>query len=75
MGTAGAGSGGRTGTGGASSGGDTSNGGDTGSGGDGAPVPLDSFSILFAKMDMLYTVARTGEMVETTFDFGGNAAG
>jgi type VI secretion system secreted protein Hcp len=34
-----------------------------------APVPEDQFSINFVKIDFLYTVARTGEMVETTFDF------
>ena len=37
-------------------------------GGD-APVPEDQFSLNFVKIDFLYTVARTGEQVETTFDF------
>jgi len=30
----------------------------------------DSFTLNFAKIDFLYTVAKTGEMVETAFDFG-----
>jgi type VI secretion system secreted protein Hcp len=37
-------------------------------GGD-APVPTDQFSLNFAKIDFLYTQPRTGEVVETTFDF------
>jgi type VI secretion system secreted protein Hcp len=31
--------------------------------------PTDQFSINFAKIDFLYTVLKTGEMVEATFDF------
>jgi type VI secretion system secreted protein Hcp len=31
--------------------------------------PVDQFSLNFVKIDFLYTVQRTGEMVETTFDF------
>jgi type VI secretion system secreted protein Hcp len=34
-----------------------------------APVPEDAFSLNFVKIDFLYTVARTGEQVETSFDF------
>ena len=30
--------------------------------------PVDTVSITFAKIDFLYTVQRTGETVETTFD-------
>jgi type VI secretion system secreted protein Hcp len=37
-------------------------------GGD-ADVPTDQFSLNFAKIDFLYTQPRTGETVETTFDF------
>jgi len=33
--------------------------------------PEDQFSLNFVKIDFLYTVAKTGETVETTFDFGG----
>lgn len=36
-----------------------------------APVPEDQFSLNFAKLDMLYTVARTGETVEASVDFVG----
>jgi type VI secretion system secreted protein Hcp len=36
-----------------------------------APVPEDQFSLNFVKMDVLYTVARTGEMIETSVDFRG----
>jgi type VI secretion system secreted protein Hcp len=36
--------------------------------------PEDQFSLNFTKIDFLYTVQRTGETVETAFDFG-NAAG
>ena len=36
-------------------------------------VPTDQFSLNFVKIDFLYTVARTGEMVETLFAFGGGA--
>jgi type VI secretion system secreted protein Hcp len=32
-------------------------------------LPEDQFSIAFDKIDFLYTVSRTGEMVETSFDF------
>jgi type VI secretion system secreted protein Hcp len=46
-----------------------------GAAGGAAPVPDDQFSINFVKLDFLYTVARTGEMVETSFDFSGNLAG
>jgi type VI secretion system secreted protein Hcp len=38
-----------------------------GSAGDGNPE--DQFSLNFVKMDFLYTVARTGETVETSIDF------
>ena len=31
--------------------------------------PEESVSLAFAKMDILYTVQRTGETVETSFDF------
>ena len=34
-----------------------------------AQVPDDTFSLNFAKVDFLYTSPRTGELVETTFDF------
>ena len=37
-----------------------------------AAVPTDQFSLNFAKIDFLYTVARTGEQIETTFDFSAN---
>ena len=40
-----------------------------------AAVPEDSFSLNFAKIDFLYTSARTGEVVETTFDFAANITG
>jgi type VI secretion system secreted protein Hcp len=46
-----------------------------GAGGGDSPVPEDQFSLNFVKIDFLYTVARTGEMVETTFDFSGNPTG
>ena len=32
--------------------------------------PEDQFSLNFVKIDFLYTVQRTGEMVETAFDAG-----
>jgi type VI secretion system secreted protein Hcp len=32
--------------------------------------PEDSFTLNFHKIDFLYAVAKTGEMVEATFDFG-----
>ena len=38
----------------------------------GADLPEDSFSLVFAKIDFLYTVARTGETVETAFDLREN---
>jgi len=41
-----------------------------GSGGGEAPVPEDQFSLNFTKIDFLYTQQRTGEVVETAFDFG-----
>jgi type VI secretion system secreted protein Hcp len=42
----------------------------TGGSADGeAPVPQDDFSLNFVKIDFLYTQPRTGEQVETTFDF------
>ena len=34
----------------------------------GEDVPTDEFSLNFVKIDFLYTVARTGETVETSFD-------
>jgi len=34
-------------------------------------LPLDEFSLNFVKIDFLYTVAKTGETVETIFDQGG----
>jgi type VI secretion system secreted protein Hcp len=34
--------------------------------------PEDQFSLNFVKIDFLYTVQRTGETVETTFDFLAN---
>jgi type VI secretion system secreted protein Hcp len=37
--------------------------------------PEDQFSLNFEKIDFLYTVQRTGETVETTFDFGANKQG
>jgi type VI secretion system secreted protein Hcp len=40
-----------------------------------SPLPEDHFSLNFAKVDYLYTVARTGEMVETVFDFSFNPPG
>ena len=40
-----------------------------------APVPEDQFSLNFVKIDFLYTVDRTGEVVETTFDFTANLSG
>jgi len=33
-----------------------------------AVVPEDQFSLNFVKIDFLYTVARTGEVVEASFD-------
>lgn len=41
----------------------------------GDQVPTDSVSLFFDKCDYLYTVARTGEMVETVFDFRIDPAG
>jgi len=38
------------------------------SGNIGGDFPEDSFSLFFVKIDFLYTVARTGEVVETSFD-------
>jgi type VI secretion system secreted protein Hcp len=38
----------------------------------GADLPEDSFSLAFTKIDFLYTVARTGETVETAFDLREN---
>ena len=46
-----------------------------GSAGDIAPQPEDEFSLLFAKIDFLYTVARTGEVVEAAFDQLGGTGG
>ena len=40
----------------------------------GADLPEDSFSLNFTKIDFLYTVARTGETVETVFDLRENKA-
>jgi len=40
----------------------------------GADVPEDLFSLNFTKIDFLYTVARTGETVETQFDLRENKA-
>jgi type VI secretion system secreted protein Hcp len=37
--------------------------------------PEDSFSIAFAKVEFIYTVARTGEVVDDSFDFSFNPAG
>jgi type VI secretion system secreted protein Hcp len=34
----------------------------------GGELPTDSFSLNFVKIDFLYTVQRTGEVVETQFD-------
>ena len=34
-----------------------------------AELPVDALSLSFVKIDFLYTVDRTGEVVETTFDF------
>ena len=34
-------------------------------------LPTESFSLNFVKIDFLYTVQRTGEIVETAFDSGG----
>jgi type VI secretion system secreted protein Hcp len=42
---------------------------------EGADVPSDNFSLNFAKIDFLYTSPRTGEVVETTFDFAANVSG
>ena len=39
-----------------------------GAGGD--ELPEDQFSLTFVKIDFLYTVQRTGEVVETAFDQG-----
>ena len=33
-------------------------------------LPTDQFSLAFVKIDFLYTVARTGEQIETVFDQG-----
>jgi type VI secretion system (T6SS) effector Hcp len=38
-------------------------------------APEDQFSIEFQKVDYMYTVARTGEVVETAFDFSFNPTG
>lgn len=40
-----------------------------GAGGGDETVPEDSTSIAFQKIDFLYTVAKTGEVVEAQFDF------
>ena len=42
-----------------------------GAGGDG-DLPADQFSLNFVRIDFLYTVQRTGEVVETDFDQGRN---
>jgi type VI secretion system secreted protein Hcp len=42
---------------------------------DGAERPEDSFSLAFVKIDFLYTVQRTGEVVETVFDTSVGPAG
>jgi type VI secretion system secreted protein Hcp len=40
----------------------------------GADLPEDSFGLNFTKIDFLYTVAKTGETVETAFDLRENKA-
>jgi type VI secretion system secreted protein Hcp len=35
-------------------------------------VPTDQFSLNFAKIDVFYTVAKTGEEIDVTFDFAAN---
>ena len=40
----------------------------------GADFPEDSFSLNFTKIDFLYTVQRTGETVESSFDLRENKA-
>jgi type VI secretion system secreted protein Hcp len=47
-------------------------GGDNTSASDNPNSPLDQMSLAFAKIDFLYTVQRTGEMIETTFDLRGD---
>jgi hypothetical protein len=32
-------------------------------------MPTDQFSLNFVRIDFLYTVPKTGETVESTFDF------
>ena len=36
----------------------------------GDDFPTESFSLNFAKVEFMYTVQKTGEVVETSFDFG-----
>ena len=43
--------------------------------GNNADLPTDQMTLNFVKIDFLYTVARTGEQVETSFDAGGNVTG
>ena len=42
-------------------------------GDDSAEAPTDQFSLNFVKIDFLYSVQRTGETVETSFDSRGLA--
>ncbi len=44
-------------------------------GADGDDLPTESFSMNFVKIDFLYTVQRSGEVVDTAFDFGRNVVG
>jgi len=37
--------------------------------------PEDQFRLNFGKIDFLYSVQRTGELVETEFDFVANKSG
>ena len=43
--------------------------------GPGDEGPEESFSLNFTKIDFLYTLQRTGETVETTFDFARSTIG
>ena len=44
-------------------------GGDNGASSEDPNSPHDSMSLNFVKIDFLYTVPSTGEVVETSFDF------
>ena len=45
------------------------------SGAEADEFPQDQLSLIFAKIDFLYTVDRTGETIEATFDVRANTEG